>query len=73
MKLLGTKATSGQVSAALALFLTRLILHWFGWLQYFLQQAIEIMIYNDLKVYPLQSPCITIHALHASPSITICL
>ncbi len=28
---MGTKASSGPVTAGLALLLVRLVLHWFGW------------------------------------------
>lgn len=54
--LLGAKASSGRVTAALAWLFGKLILHRFEWflLQYFLQHATQIMGYN-LRVYPYQS------------------
>lgn len=57
MALLGIKARSSWVTAALALLLLMLVLHWWSFLlQYFLYHAVQILGYNNLKVYPLQSP-----------------
>lgn len=49
--LLGAKASSGGVTAALAWLLGKLILHRFEWflLQYFLQHATQIKVGLQLK------------------------